>query len=594
MAGATALVLVATQLAGAEPGIVAVSTIPPVLGVPGGIDAPYGAVSCVPATLRCTAVGPGSFSAGPSLPGAGRPTVLSTDASGHWGARAALSLPSGEGDADTELTGVDCTAPGACTAVGTHLGARLDTPLAFEESSGTWQRGVAVALPGSARAGADLGAVWCASPGNCVGVGWFPRDVSQVASDPMAAIESAGTWHQAVALPAPPSGTALQLVSSVSCTDLADCTVLGLGTHRDGFVATLSWTESGGTWGPATELASRRGTFFAGVSVACASAATCVAVGGLGGDRPSPQPAAATELSGHWALPVRLPTPRLSPLHGAGVLVSVACGSPTRCVAVGYLSSGVTESDAAAATLANGSWSSMDELHDVAVPPETSTLWAVACPSGAPDCVGLGSNSASVLPGGAYRDFAARIVPSRVPRRPAPPAAVAASPDLGRVHLRWQPPPDDGGSPVASYTATLVPGGATCTTRRDGCWIGGLHVGTRYRVALADHTAAGTSNPRASASFVAGRVPGAPRALRVEVAASTIVASWAAATAPRGETVGAYVVQVRAAGRVRASCGTRGRRCAFRGLAAGTYVVSVVARDATGTSRPATATAAVP
>lgn len=615
LAGLVAAALVAVLVAGlgtalpasAEPGLGPVTVVPGVLGVPTGIDAPYEAVSCAPAGGPCVAVGPGPFSDGPSLPGGGRPTALSsgvrTAAGRTWGAPVPLALPAGDGDTDAVVGGVSCPVAGGCEAVGSYLGPQADTPLAFAQVGGSWQRGVAVGLPAAARFGGELTSVWCAAQGSCTAAGWYPRDAADTVAGAMVAVEDAGTWSAATSLPPPPGDVAFEQVLGLGCADASDCTVLGLA-ERDGIPVTVAWTAHAGTFSAPVVLASPPGTFFLALSVACGGVGDCVAVGALGGEEPSPQPAAAVLVDGRWAAPTRLRLPRLSPLDGEGLLLSVSCGTPTQCVAVGQLMNGASPTSAttaAAATLTFGAtttWSTMDELHAPTVRPDTSVLWALSCVDpgeGAADgCVAVGSDAIGPPRAARYRDFATAVQPARVPTRPQPPERVAVTPRGSAAVVAWQPPPDDGGAPVASYAVTASPGTSRCTTTRDHCELRGLRVGVRYAIAVTDRTSAGTSVPRHAHDVVAGWPPRAPAALAARPEGDALLVRWSAPAARAGQGATTYAIEVLRDGAVLATYGTAATRCATRSLHAGTYVVQVVARDASGASPPARVVVTVP
>jgi hypothetical protein len=97
-------------------------------------------------------------------------------------------------------------------------------------------------------------------------------------------------------------------------------------------------------------------------------------------------------------------------------------------------------------------------------------------------------------------------------------------------------------------------------------------------------TSFGTSAESARAPVVAGAVPAPPTDLHGVGATAMVTVTWGTAKTPPGEPVLDYLVTIRGAATSR-RCATLAHTCRFGGLARGaTYVASVVARDASGTS----------
>ena len=84
---------------------------------------------------------------------------------------------------------------------------------------------------------------------------------------------------------------------------------------------------------------------------------------------------------------------------------------------------------------------------------------------------------------------------------PTAPQNVSGAAGDGRVLVSWDPPANDGGTPITGYTVTTSPGGATCTTTtRLDCTVLGLAVGSTYDFTVVATNAQGDSVPSAPVS----------------------------------------------------------------------------------------------
>ena len=99
------------------------------------------------------------------------------------------------------------------------------------------------------------------------------------------------------------------------------------------------------------------------------------------------------------------------------------------------------------------------------------------------------------------------------PTEPDPPVLNAANPGNGSVQLVWQPPENDGGSPITSYTATASPGGQYCLTSSVVCTIGGLTNGVTYSFTVRASNGVGLGDPSNARTAMPGVAPSVPRSL---------------------------------------------------------------------------------
>jgi hypothetical protein len=585
---AAAAVLLAAP-AGAEPGFAQVQAMPKTIG-PSHVSG-YDAISC-PATTSCTAVG--------SYDSTNLPTVV-TETSGAWGKPGELAPPFGaitSGPRTPTLLSVSCPVTGVCEAVGIYAvptGAAL--PMLFTESTGTWSAAEALPAPANVETGSteviEPTAIDCTSTGNCVIVGAYrgtDGDVHQFADT-----QTSGGAYASVELPdvAGSSSTAFAVVSSLSCRDTADCTAVGENVDESSFsIGTAAWTETSGTWASPTVVPTAGGPrFFIGTAVACPDATTCIAVGSELNLSPFGEAALAAyavETSGVWSKAIAMRVPSLYPQANAGELTGISCQSATLCEAVGTFSG--TTSSAGAVTWSNGTWSSFGYAHHVPAGGHLATVsafLAVSCPStGQCTSVGISGDSTRKHPSNVVEAFSANLVPVRAINMPHAPVAVTGHGIAGGVQADWQPPVDDGGAPVRSFTARSEPGGATCTTTHVTCALRGLRNGHRYRVIVSDRTADGTSHTTVGPAVLAGTAPSKPKGLSVVLSGNHLVITWHPSASPPGEPVH-YTVRVKGPRHFVSVAGTRGHRVSILVKTTGTYTVTVTATNESGTSKAA-------
>jgi len=201
-----------------------------------------------------------------------------------WGTGIAALLPAAAAaNPAVSLTSVSCASSGDCSAVGSYNDASNHTlGLLLSESSGTWTTGLATTLPADAASnpGVSLTSVSCPSVGNCDAVGSY-NDTSGDLQGLMVT-ESSGSWASGVAptVPADAGATLFVQVLSVSCADAGDCAAVG-NYLDDSFVAhPLLLSQSGGAWSPGMEAGLPFGATFPFAdreTAACATGGDCAA-----------------------------------------------------------------------------------------------------------------------------------------------------------------------------------------------------------------------------------------------------------------------------------------------------------------------------
>ena len=177
--------------------------------------------------------------------------------------------------------------------------------------------------------------------------------------------------------------------------------------------------------------------------------------------------------------------------------------------------------------------------------------------------------------------------------RPGSPEIRGAVSSEGRITAKWRAPTSDGNSSIIGYTATAVPGGATCTTTGAlACAIDGLSPGAEYFVTVRAVNAVGTGPTSERLTRTTPLVvPDQPRTPLVQASPGSIEVGWAAPDFDGGTAISGYTATASPGG---AQCSTDGATtCTINGLPHGTdYEVTITATNAVGTgsaSVPATA-----
>jgi hypothetical protein len=305
----------------------------------GGAAAPgttLGSVACNSASASCVAVGTYQDASGNSQ------GILLTGSGSSWTAIEAPLLSGAGANPRVQLDSVKCPAATQCTAVGTYSDASFHTQGLLLTGSGSSWTATEAPLPADVTTGdprVSLSSVACSSGSLCTAVGTY-NDQSGAPQGLL--LTGSGTSWAATEAPLPPpppgsvNGISLQF-RSVTCPAASECTAAG-SRDNDGngpgqaFLLTgtgSSWTA---TQAPHPGDAGMGPPLFQ--SVACASAAACLAVGRYG---TASNHAAGLLISGaasSWSAIVA-PMPSNG---GAGSTVSaVACAKmASACVAVGY------------------------------------------------------------------------------------------------------------------------------------------------------------------------------------------------------------------------------------------------------------------
>ena len=317
-------------------------------------------VSC-PAADSCMAVGTYV-----------RPSGAGVNLAEQWNGRSwrVLPTPNPAGAAVSSLLGVACSAPSACTAVGSSVTATGASQAVAEQWNGIGWR--IQPTPGLSQ-GAGLNGVSCTSASACTAVG-------RSGAGPLAERWNGANWS-IQATPNAPQGNGF--LSGVACTSATTCIAAGAANPFTPGATTLAESWDGNTWSiQHTPNPPKGGGELNGVS--CTSASACTAVGNSNAGT-----LAALWNGASWSLQS---TPALSGSQGA-FLNSVACTSPSDCTAVGAYSTSSGASHTLAEDWDGSSWRTQATPN----PAGTSLLIGVACASGTA-CTTVGYSNTAQTP----------------------------------------------------------------------------------------------------------------------------------------------------------------------------------------------------
>ena len=274
---------------------------------PAGASVSSGLVGLSCASARaCTAAGFGTDSAGES-------TTLTERWDGtRWRIQPS---PVPAGAVSATLTGVSCSAPRTCTAVGEYFSAgQRELALAERWSGGRWRLQQFPRDPATAH-GSQLSGVSCPAADNCFATGWY---FTRSGSAAFTATWNGTRW-QVRLVPGP--ARAGHLIG-ISCASPSAC--VAVGDH-----GTVVW--NGTSWRYVAMAAPAGATGPALNGVSCTSAGACAAVGSYFSTVGGPLTLAETWNGTAWRVQ---PSPNPA-TQGRNQLNTVSCTAPSACTAVG-------------------------------------------------------------------------------------------------------------------------------------------------------------------------------------------------------------------------------------------------------------------
>ena len=212
-------------------------------------------------------------------------------------------------------------------------------------------------------ASARLSSVSCASAGNCTAVGKFKNAAG--GTEPFTMTSTGGVWGQGA--PAVFATGVQKAVPdaeflSVSCASAGNCTAVGRFRNASNYREAFTMTSTGGVWGQATPAVFAGGVQFSAPNdylqrVSCSSAGNCTAVGYFKNAASGTEAFTMTSTGGVWGQAA--PAVFANGVQNStpnGYLYSVSCASAGNCTAVGYFKNAAGNREAFTMTSTGGVW----------------------------------------------------------------------------------------------------------------------------------------------------------------------------------------------------------------------------------------------
>jgi len=310
----------------------------------GAASQPYAQVNGIACRSagNCVAVGDYEYGRSRNLQ-----AFIATQAHGRW-ARAFTPRPpaNASSPASAQLEAVTCTRDGSCAAVGSYQDSsgNAQTMVLVKPPAGPWRQATEIASPPNAAANPDafMTGIACSGPGMCVAVGNY--SVSPTQFEAMGAVELRGAWHRAteIAVPRGAIASTFTAITSISCLAAGPC--LGAGQYAVSATQSRAMvvTESKGRFGRALAItAMPRGasahpsSYLLGVS--CRPSGVCFAVGGGRNQAGHSVAMYLVRSGGRWrAAFLASPDGATAGRLQLSALSAVSCTNRAHCSAVGY------------------------------------------------------------------------------------------------------------------------------------------------------------------------------------------------------------------------------------------------------------------
>jgi hypothetical protein len=342
-------------------------------------------------------VGVASLASGSAAASTG--AVAASLSSHVWGAAEEVpGTPALNRGGGAGIGSVSCSSAGNCSGGGAYTDSS-GRGQAFVDSqvNGTWQK--AIEVPGTAalnRGGdAGIGAVSCASAGNCTAAGDYAPSSTREQAFVVSQIN--GTWHTAIKVPGTAALTRLGLPDiTVSCGSAGNCSAGGDYTDSSGHHQAFVVNQVNGTWQTAIEVpgtaALNRGGYANLGSVSCASAGNCSAGGFYTDSSGRGQAFVVNQVNGTWQTAIEVPGTAALNRAGGAAIDSVSCASAGNCSAGGSYLASLGHIQLFVVSQVNGTWHKAIQVPGIAAlnQGKDAAIFSVSCAS-AGNCSAGGS-----------------------------------------------------------------------------------------------------------------------------------------------------------------------------------------------------------
>ena len=231
-------------------------------------------VGCSP-TGTCTAVGTYTTSSGESE------GLIITGSGATWKATEA-PLPEAAGpNPYVTINSVGCPSADKCIAVGSYTDSSGNLRGLLLTMSGSTWKAADSPLPTNSAGGSQLTAVACPSSSTCFAVGNYNTGVNHGTGDIWAGLllTMSGSSWKAAEVPLPPPDEGVQtFMNSIGCASATSCVAVGGYYPSSGYPKGVLLTLSGSAWEAAEAPSPQRPSYWSTdqVSVGCSPQSTCV------------------------------------------------------------------------------------------------------------------------------------------------------------------------------------------------------------------------------------------------------------------------------------------------------------------------------